>query len=415
MGEVERLGKGRAPGFATIVLTACLLMTAVMSGIAGDSAADSGNFYAAAYCTKDGSLGVWGQIKVTSMEIYSGSVGAAFVNLQWTSGTWFQVGYVKGATNDGNTGSDVRMYYEYMGYTYDMQLLGVASLNTLHTFYIYNVLGTTQWKAVIDGTVVASAYFSSSTSPAPSAQAESHDTFNNMAGSFSSLQYGLKSSKGVKWTAWPDFTQDVDFPFTLTKLSVTSFSFGTDYTLVNDNFDDGNTVGWTIVNTAGGTCGVTTDRYYSAPYSLKLENPTTGEASATRAFSPQSKTLFVEARIMVDTTCGSEGNAYFYVGGAQVTIAFQNSIIKWYDDDLGWQTVTGFTPDIWYRIGINIFAELGHYDIYIDGTLRYSSANLRGVAPHTLGDVKFQAGWGTVSYGVTMWVDNVYGFMNEHM
>lgn len=183
--------------------------------------------------------GVQAVLLVTNPTPATNSEDANWVGVSWDSSHWLQVGWIKGLTPGGSTGSSVDFYVEYCiapgslycanqeaGY-HQFTLLGPAVVGSQHTFTVQYEMGTgTLWQASIDSNVEAyNLGFSSSCGPIQ-AIAEAHNNLDKWSGHVYSLQYIVVAERGAKYfNGDGNEVYGADPPMTITMISTWEWSF----------------------------------------------------------------------------------------------------------------------------------------------------------------------------------------------
>ena len=188
---------------------------------------------------KSTAYGIQASILVTDATPASGSEVFALVTVGMPNGGWLQVGWVKGLTPKGTTGSSVMyyteyctsMYYDVCNGSYDFELQGTATVGSTHTFtVVYSGCQVSctayYWYALIDGVSKASVALQQKTAILE-AQAESHNGQDQVPqGRFSALQYYVPYGRGWRWYPWNGYGAYGAFsPFTQTIVSTTEWTY----------------------------------------------------------------------------------------------------------------------------------------------------------------------------------------------
>ncbi len=136
--------------------------------------------------------------------------------------------------------------------------------------------------------------------------------------------------------------------------------------------------GWTLLNDNG---TVTVKEVPSASDKSAHINRTSQAATRTsmaRSFSQLSGAVTVEAKVRSDASTPWFCLPYIYdnAGTMAATVAFEKGSIK---SNVGgtWATVQSFTSGTWYNLKLVIDTNTDTYDMYVNGTLKLSNAQLR--------------------------------------
>ncbi len=182
--------------------------------------------------------------------------------------------------------------------------------------------------------------------------------------------------------------------------------------LLIDSFNSElNIKGWTLGQTA--TNKVFRDSGTGCWNSPSMElNRQDGSSSpsATNSYTGQTKEMFVEARMMVNSVDSGRW-CYFLLrseAGPIVHLHFMGNSIAYYS--AGQSTPTGIScyAGQWYMIGFHVDLQSGTFDIYVNGVLCYYDARFYdGGTGETATKIYFQAGASDQSNPVNLWVDDV--------
>jgi len=223
-----RIGRITKCAIAGLVAIAVVGLVAPLSV---DVQATSGRYYAYTYY-KTYEAGVSGSLTITNPSPYSQSGDANFVVVFFANGDWLAIGYLKGNTPWGGTGSSVYFYYDQsVNGVYSGGLLNTASVNSVHSFKINYQLGSlNKWSAYIDGVSKKTTQYSDRTA-IPSAQAEMHNDLDSwQGGHVAALQYCMIAGRIVRWYSWDGYgygSPGADNPPYITVVSNTEWTFNT--------------------------------------------------------------------------------------------------------------------------------------------------------------------------------------------
>jgi hypothetical protein len=168
--------------------------------------ATQGYYYAWTYY-KTSTSGASGSLTITTPSPTYNSGDSNFVAAMFPNNDFLAIGYFKGGSPFGSSGSAVDFYCDQrVNGIYNGWILGTATVGSVHSFSLcYQTGSLNTWMAYIDGAPQKLQQFSYRVA-LPLAEAEMHntlDTWHN--GLVASLQYELAAGRLLYWYNWDGY------------------------------------------------------------------------------------------------------------------------------------------------------------------------------------------------------------------
>ena len=184
-----------------------LMFSAVIPFISHDAQGYPGTFFAYTEYKSGSCAESYGELLTTDADVRVGSGDANFIDIEFNINNWMAVGWCEGDTPWGSTYPDRKFYWDQrLAGGYSGGLLGVADVNTWHSYRVMYQLRTTgSWNVYVDGVSKWTTNFGSYRIGTPTANVELKDTMDNVNCHVMNLQYALVAYRFIQWYSWDGY------------------------------------------------------------------------------------------------------------------------------------------------------------------------------------------------------------------